>query len=85
MELQLHVFVMQVNLSMVTRAATTGIALFAVRRRRTAKRVKRTVPPLPCAFCPSARQRAPDAFLPGKELCRALWEKTTHGTVLCHA
>jgi hypothetical protein len=29
--------------------------------------------------------KALGAFLPGKELCRALWEKATHGTVLCRA
>jgi hypothetical protein len=65
--------------------ATTGIAIFAVRRRRTAKGRKRTAPPLPCAFSQSARQRAPGSFLPGKELCRALWEKATHSTVRCRA
>jgi hypothetical protein len=40
---------------------------------------------LPCAFSQSARQRAPGSFLPGKELCRALWEKATHDTVCCRA
>jgi hypothetical protein len=40
---------------------------------------------LPCAFCPSARQRAPGAFLPGKELCRALLKKgnTSHSSLPC--
>jgi hypothetical protein len=60
------------------RTHTIGIALFAVRRWRTA-------PPLPCAFSQTARQRAPGSFLPGKELCRAFWEKATHGTVGCRA
>jgi hypothetical protein len=52
---------------------------------RTAKGRKRTTPPWPCAFSQSARQRAPGSFLPGKELCRAFWEKVTHGTVGCRA
>jgi hypothetical protein len=58
--------------------ATTGIAIFAVGRKRTA-------PPLPSAFSQSARQRAPGSFLPDKELCRALWEKATQGTFRCRA
>jgi hypothetical protein len=34
---------------------------------------------------PKRTEKAPDAFVPGKELYRALWEKETHGTVLCRA
>jgi hypothetical protein len=50
---------------------TTGFARFAVRHGRTAEARTRTAQPLPCGFCPGARQRAHDAFLPGKDLCRA--------------
>jgi hypothetical protein len=50
---------------------TTGFARFAVRHGRTAEARTRTTQPLPCGFCPGARQRAHDAFLPGKDLCRA--------------
>jgi hypothetical protein len=44
---------------------TTGYARFAVRHGRMAEARTRTAQPLPCGFCPGARQRAHDAFLHG--------------------
>jgi hypothetical protein len=51
---------------------TTRIAFFAVRRGRTTKGYARH---RLCRACACARQRAPGSFLPGKELCRALWKR----------
>jgi hypothetical protein len=56
--------------------ATTGIAIKGTKTHSTAFAVR---------LFSKRTTKGAGGFLPGKELCRALWEKATHSTVLCRA